>query len=198
MRQATAPCSYATFGLMPRQPAAVARQHDLALHVDAELLQPVVVRRHAVVDVDDFAGGVAVGGVGVEDRRGVGVVRVRILGQDRFLDRHGGSGRRHHLDDPLGRPGHHRLEALDPRIEAPRLELVQRVLGDLPRTPAGRQRAARRPSPSCTPSAARCLAPCGTAPRAGARRRPRRSGIREWRSSAPPGADWRVRRGQGR
>ena len=72
MRQPTAPCSAATFGLMPRQRLAVARDDDLALDVDAELVELLVVLGHAVVHVDETAGDVAVGRVGVVGRQLLG------------------------------------------------------------------------------------------------------------------------------
>jgi hypothetical protein len=115
---------------------AVARQHDLALHADAHLVEADVVGGHAVVHVHHLARDVAVGRVGVERGRVVGVARVGVLGDGHFLDDHGCARRRHHLHHALGGPGHQRLEALDARIESPRLELGQRIVGHLARARA--------------------------------------------------------------
>ena len=56
-------------GLEPAPAAAVARDDDLALHVDAAPLELLVVIRHAVIDVDELAGDVAVGAVDVVGRQ---------------------------------------------------------------------------------------------------------------------------------
>ena len=144
MRQRDGAVLVGDLGLDAAPAAAVAREHDLALDVDLHLLEALVVGGHAVVDVDDLAGGVAVGRVGVEDRGRVGVGRVRILRQRRLLDGERDARRRHHLDQPLGRPGHEGLEALDTRVESPGFELLQRVVGDALRTrPPGHMRLAR-------------------------------------------------------
>ena len=51
-------------------------------------------------------------------------------GSDRLFDRHHRTRRRDHLDDALCRPRHEGFEGLDARVEPPRLELLQRVVGD--------------------------------------------------------------------
>ena len=79
--QPTAPCSQATFGLMPAPAPAVAREHDLALDVDTKLRELLVVFGHAVVHVHEVGGHVTVGGVGVEGRQLSGVTRVGIGGE---------------------------------------------------------------------------------------------------------------------
>ena len=66
-------------GLDAAPSAAVPRQDDLALDVDFHLLQPHVVGRHTVVHVDDVASCVAVGRIGVEDRRRISIGRVGIF-----------------------------------------------------------------------------------------------------------------------
>ena len=85
-------------GLDAAPSAAVARQDDLALDVDVHLLQPLVVGRHAVVHVDDVARRVAVGRIGVEDRRRISIGRVGIFRHDRLFDGHDCTRRRDHLD----------------------------------------------------------------------------------------------------
>ena len=104
-------------GLDAAPAAAVARQHDLALHADAHLLEPIEVGRHPVVDVDHFSGDVAVTRVRVEHRRHVGVGGIGIGSQHRLGDGHGVPRGRHHLDRAFGGPRHQGLEALDSGIE---------------------------------------------------------------------------------
>src|SRR4029077_5608510 len=61
--------------LDPAPAAAVAREHDLPFHVDAELLEGLVVGGHAKVYVDDFAADITgrrIGVVGGKDSRLVG------------------------------------------------------------------------------------------------------------------------------
>ncbi len=111
--------------------AAVARQHDLALHAHAELLELFVVGGHAVVDVHHFARDVTVGRIGVVGRRLVVVGRVGIACDRRLLDEHRAAHRRHHLEAAFERPRHVGLELLDRRLEAERLELREGVLRDL-------------------------------------------------------------------
>ena len=123
-------------GLDAAPAAAVAGQHDLPLHADAGLLELLVVGRHAEVHVDDLAGDLAVGGIGVVGRRLVLVERIGILRDRRLLDQHGPAGRLHHLEPALARPRHVGLGHLDGGVEAERLELLQRVLGDHLRTRA--------------------------------------------------------------
>ena len=84
--------------------AAVAREHDLALDVDAELLQRLVVGGDAEVHVDDLAGDVArrrVGVVGGQDARLVGPL---IAADLFFLDLAASAVGRDDLD--AAAPGH--------------------------------------------------------------------------------------------
>ena len=72
--QPTAPCSWASLRLEAAPAAAVAGDDDLALDVDAALLERLIVVRHAVIDVDQRRGDVAValiGDVGRQRVRGV-------------------------------------------------------------------------------------------------------------------------------
>src|SRR5262245_62675660 len=48
---------------------AVTRDHDLALHVYAHLRQLLVVSGHAVIDIDQLRGPVAVAGISVVSRK---------------------------------------------------------------------------------------------------------------------------------
>ena len=87
-----APCSAATFGLMPRQECAVARDDDGALHRDAEPLELLVVLGQAVVDVDERPGHVAVDRVGVVGRQLLGLLAGRrVDGDDRLVERQRGT-----------------------------------------------------------------------------------------------------------
>ena len=108
---------------------AVAREHDLALHADAELFQPLEIRGHAVIHVHDLTGDITVTRVGVVERRLI--AGVRVLGQHRFFDLERVPHRRDQLHAGLERPRHHRFELFDAGVEAERLELRQRPVGHL-------------------------------------------------------------------
>ena len=116
-------------GLDAAPTAAVARQHDLALHAHAELLELLVVGGHAVVHVDHLTGDVAVGRVGVEGRRLIVVGGIRIARHRRLLDHERAAGRPDHLEPALGGPGHVGFELFDRGVQPERLELGQRVVG---------------------------------------------------------------------
>ena len=115
-------------GLDAAPAGAITRQHDLALDADVHLLQALEVRGHAVVHIHDFSGHVAVAGVGVVEGRLI--AGVRIFRQHRFLDPQRELFRRHQFNGGLERPRHHGLELLDARVEAKRLELGERVIGN--------------------------------------------------------------------
>ena len=117
-------------GLDAAPRSAVASERDLALDVDAAASELLVVLGHAVVDVDDLGGDVAVDRVGVEGRELLrGLARGRVLAQ-RILDQ---AGRellgRDHLDPPFGGSGEERLELFDRHLVAPRAEQLGDVLG---------------------------------------------------------------------
>jgi hypothetical protein len=117
--------------LDPAPAPSVARDHDLPLHVDAELRQLLVVLRRPVVHVNELRGHVAVSGVGVERWQGPCVRRVGILRHCRLRELQHLAHRGDELQDTLGGVRHQRFECLDRRVQAPRLELRQHVLGDL-------------------------------------------------------------------
>lgn len=101
--------------------SAVACDHDLAANLDAVLRQLVVILRNSVVDVHQLAGHVAVGRVGVEDRKllirltGCPVLRQARLEQLRRV-----LLRRSHFDDAHSRSGKEDIERFDLRVVSPR------------------------------------------------------------------------------
>ena len=125
-----APFSAATFGLIPRHEPPVACDHDLALDVDAALRQLLVVRGHAVVDVDELAGHVAVDRVGVVGRQLLArLARRRVLRERRLGERGAERSRREHLDQAHLRGREQHVEGLDARVVAPGAEEPGHPLG---------------------------------------------------------------------
>jgi hypothetical protein len=105
---------------------AVARDDDRALDRDAQPLEPVVVLRDAVVDVDEPSGHVAVDRVGVVRRKLLGLlVGGRVDGDGRLRECGDELRRRDHLDPALLGGGEQHVERLDARVEPPLLELRQ-------------------------------------------------------------------------
>ena len=102
---------------------AVPRDDDGALDRDAAAFQLFVVRRPAVVDVDERAGDVAVDGVRVVAgqllRR---LTRGGIDGERRLTERRLEGGRRDHLDEAFFRRREEDLVGLDARVPSPFLE----------------------------------------------------------------------------
>ncbi len=73
-------------GLEAAPAAAVAGEHDLALDADPAPLERVIIVGHAVIDVDNRRGDVAVALVGDIRRKRIGRARRgRILGDRRLL-----------------------------------------------------------------------------------------------------------------
>jgi hypothetical protein len=117
-------------GLEAPPAGAIAGDDDLALHVDAQALQGGVVLRHAVVDIDQRRGDVALAAVGhIGRQHALGALRGRIARDRRFGERRRewlGAGQRQRFD--LRRRVEH-AEHLDMRIPAPGLELFEGELG---------------------------------------------------------------------
>ena len=116
--------------------ASVARDHDPAAHVDAELIEGLVVVGVSVVDVDEGRGRLAVDREGVVGRqllRGLGGRRV--AGNRRLGERGAELRRRDQLEHSLLRSREEHVERLDARVESPRAEALEdplrvlRVLG---------------------------------------------------------------------
>ncbi len=112
-------------GLQAAPAAAVAGDHDLALHRDPHALERQVVLGHAVVGVDQGRGDVAIaleGDVGGKRVLGVGgrIARDRRLGQG-GLERRAGAA--HQLQGLADRRGVKHVEGLDLGVPAPGLEL---------------------------------------------------------------------------
>ena len=119
-------------GLDPPPGAAVAGDHDLALHVDAAALQLLVVLRHAVVDVDERARHVAIHRVRVVDGKLLRDLAGRRVLLERRLREHGAEPRGlDHLEEPRLRGREEDVELLDARLVAPRTELGRRELRDV-------------------------------------------------------------------
>src|SRR5262249_51797248 len=109
---------------------AVARDDDLALHRHAQALERLVIILHAVIDIDDRRGDIAVALIGdisgklVFDARGACIARDRGFGQRRLERRPA-----YELERLAQRSGIEHLEGLDMRIPAPGLELLESHLG---------------------------------------------------------------------
>ncbi len=116
------------FDAPPR--GSVARDHDGALHRDAKSVEILVVRRPAVVDVDEGSGDVAVRRVGVVGGQLLGLLAggrvTRHRGLFQFRDE---PRRRHHLEQAFLRRRKQDVETLDLRVPAPRLEPGEHPLG---------------------------------------------------------------------
>ena len=108
------------FGLDAAPGTAVARQNDLAAHVDAAPLQLLVVAGDAVVDVDQLAGHVAVDRVGVVDRQLLaGLPRGGVFRQGRLGQAGAEAHRRFELEEAGLGGGEEHLELLDRDLVAP-------------------------------------------------------------------------------
>ena len=117
-------------GLDAAPRAAVAGDHHLAGDVDAAQRQLLVVVGHAVVDVDELAGHVAVDGVGVVGREVRLLLRRGRVAVDRRLDELRGVGvGSDHLEHPGLRGGEEHVEGFDPRVVAPGPEELEHELG---------------------------------------------------------------------
>ena len=110
--------------------SAIAGDDDLALHVDAAALELLVVGRHAVVDVDELGGHVAVRGVDVERRQRLGrLVRRGVFLQRRLGQRRHELRRGHELDLPQDRRREQHLVVGDGDLVAPGTEQAGDELG---------------------------------------------------------------------
>ncbi len=116
----------------PPRPA-VPGDHDLALDVDAAPLQLLVVGRDAVVHVDQLAGHVAVGRVGVVGRKPVLLdLRGTVLLQRGLAKPRGVARRGEELEGAGPGRGVEHPELLDLGVEAPGPELPGGPLRHLP------------------------------------------------------------------
>ncbi len=120
-------------GLQPAPARAVAREHDLAAHVDPAPRQRLVIVGHTVIDVDDGRGDVAVALIGdIRRQRAGGVGRGLVARHRRLLAAQRHALRGDHLDRRRDRRRIEHREGLDVRVPAPALEQRERGLGILP------------------------------------------------------------------
>ena len=104
---------------------AVARDHDLPAHIDPPACQLLVVGRDPVVHVDQFAGHVAVGRIGVVRQQTVLLdPRRAVLGQGRLPQAGRVPRRRHHLQLPDPGRREENVVLLQLRFEPPRAEAL--------------------------------------------------------------------------
>src|SRR6185437_5952431 len=110
--------------------ASVTRNHDRALYRNAHAIELIVVIAHAVVHIDQRAGYVSVGGVGVVGRKLLLRLARGRIARDRRLLQLGAivCGRDQFKHALFGR-GKENVKGLNLRVEAPRLELGQHPLG---------------------------------------------------------------------
>ena len=108
----------------------VAGDHDRPLDRDAQPIELLVVRRHAVVHVHERRGDIAVDRIGVVGRELLALLcGGRIAGNGRFLELGHESRWRDQLDDPIDRSREQHIKCLDVRIEPEALELRENPLG---------------------------------------------------------------------
>ena len=117
--------------LDPAPAAAIAREHDLPFHVDAELLERLVVGRHAKVHVDNFAGDIAGWRIGVVRGKNSRLVGPLVAANLLFLDIELHLIRRDDVDAALPGPGQQHAVFVFFRLDAERLELRDDVIGEL-------------------------------------------------------------------
>ena len=117
--------------LDPAPAMAVAREHDLPLHVDVQPGELLVVLRNAIVHIHEVGGDVTVSGVRVERRQLSFVGRVRVGRDRRLLQGSDDALRPDQFERALDGVGEQSLGRFDRGIETPRFELVENVLGDL-------------------------------------------------------------------
>ena len=174
MRHPTAPCSAATFGLMPRHEPPVAGEHDRALHGDAQPLELLVVLGQAVVHVDEGAGHVAVDRVGVVARELLVLLAAgRVHGEGRLGEPQLEARRRDHLDPPLLRRREEHVERLDPRVAPPLAEAGQASTRRSPGRRRSRRGAGARSAGAWPPA---CCSGLGMARKRASRSSPGRGG----------------------
>ena len=117
-------------GLDAAPRAAVARDHDRALHRNAQPVEHFVVLGDAVVHVHQRRGDVAIDGVGVVAGELLGVLPGGGVGGFGGFGQLGREVRRlHHFERALFGRGEEHVEGLDVRVEAPLLQLRQQPLG---------------------------------------------------------------------
>ena len=121
-------------GFDPPPRLSVTRDHDLAPHADPQAVEHPVVRRHAVIHIDQLAGDLAVGGVRVEGGELlVFLARGGIFRQRRLLQRCRVALGSQQLERAAHRPRHQRLELLDLRVQPEGAEPCQDQLGHVAR-----------------------------------------------------------------
>ena len=114
----------------PRSP--VAGDHDPVLHADAAALELLVIRRDAVVHIDQFPRDISVGRIGVESRKPVLLdCRRRVLIQGGLAQLRRVSGRFQHLQLPDARRGKEHMVLVQPGLETPGTEAVHQPVGGL-------------------------------------------------------------------
>ncbi len=117
-------------GLDAAPTASVARDHNRAFYRHALPVQRFVILRHAVVDVHQRPGHVAIDRVRVVSRElFIMLPGSRIHSHGRLLDLGHEVLRRDHFQQPLLRRGKEHVEVLDVRIEAPLAEFGEQPLG---------------------------------------------------------------------
>ena len=113
--------------------AAVARQDDAVLHRDTELRELGVVRRKAVVDVDDLSRRGAGRRIGDVPAAQLGVRRGGILGERRLVEGDPQAARRRHRQLHLARLRVQHLVFVHTHLEAETFERAPQVLRELGR-----------------------------------------------------------------
>ena len=112
------------FGFDTAPGCAIASQHDLALDVDAQFLQLAIVVRQAIVHIDQLAGDIAIGRVGVIDGQVAFFDAAGFVAFDgRLFDLRGESGGGHHFEEARLRGGEERIKCFDGGFVAPAFEL---------------------------------------------------------------------------
>src|SRR5439155_26591630 len=116
-------------GLDAAPASTVARDDDLASDVNAQPRKLVVVRRHAVVNVNKLAGYVAVYRISVVSGQLIGIAGVRVLRDCGLLQRCAKARWFDHLEHPIGGSWEQHLELYELCVDAHGFVLVVYPLG---------------------------------------------------------------------
>ena len=108
----------------------ISRKDDLALDIHAEFFKHFVIGRHAVVDIDDLARHVSVGGIGVISGKLADVGRVLVLGNRRFLQLGEVVFGLEQLETALTRGRHQPVKHFDRGVQTPCPKLLEHIRGN--------------------------------------------------------------------
>ena len=106
-------------GLDAAPARAIARDDELAFHVNAELRQLVVIAGQSIIRIDQLAGHVAVGRVSVVSRQLPLIARIRVFGDGGFFQLRRVSRRRDQFEQALFRRREEHVEFFEMSVEAP-------------------------------------------------------------------------------